>query len=185
MHAVAIQEGVVVEKRHFPLRNAKADIRIDLDVVDTAVATPDEALRHMAANLLEDLARQLRSGKAGKVTSTSTTANRALQLRSPEAGASPWEPFDLHMKEVKSVHGIIQAISELTLAGKPATPALLHDKAGYSLPTIYKVLDPETAVGKYAKPLILVTKEGKTRNIDLTSAGKLTASKVRAGSFPA
>jgi len=55
---------------------------------------------------------------------------------------------------------------------------------GLSAPTIGRLLRDGEPANDYLKQYVTVTPNGRTKALDLTPAGRLLASKIRAGSVP-
>lgn len=168
----------------FPLQAVQLKVAVSLDFGANEV--PPKARRRLAAQVLRDLAVSLdeeelvAANAPGHILQTEPT-------ELPDVGArrDGWvQPAGLDLRIVKSAHRIIQEVAEKGVSGRVVLAAELAGTVGLSAPTIGRLLrDGETA-NDYLKQYVIVNPNGRTKALDLTPAGRLLASKIRAGAVP-
>jgi hypothetical protein len=169
----------------FPLQGLvlKAAVSLDFGVVEV----PPKARRRLAAQALRDLAATLdeeelvAANAPGHVLQTEPAELPDLSTRH----ANGWvQPAGLDLRIVKSAHRIIQEVAEKGVSGRVVLASELVGSVGLSAPTIGRLLRDGEPANDYLKQFIVVNPSGRTKALDLTPAGRLLASKIRAGSVP-
>jgi hypothetical protein len=174
-----------LEEAHFPLQGYNVKLTISLDLGEADV--PPAARRRLAAWALRNLAEGLdeeelvASNAPGFTVQTEKPTPSELALRRPD-GWMPPEGLDLRI--VKSAHRIILEIAERGVRGGIVLASDLVDSSGLSAPTIGRLVREGEPANDYLKQYVMVTLHGRTKALDLTPAGRLLASKIRAGSIP-
>jgi hypothetical protein len=169
----------------FPLTSLHARIAIGLDFGTTEV--PPKARRRMAASLLREIANNLDEEEL--------VAASPSQFLTPEPPISipdvtprrhdTWiQPPGLDLRIVKSAHRIIAEVAERGVSGRVVLASELVGSSGLSAPTIGRLLRDGESANDYLKQFVTIVPTGRTKALDLTPAGRLLASKIRAGSVP-
>lgn len=169
----------------FPVLSYQAKVTMAIDCGNIEV--PLKARRHLAALMLKDLVdsldeEELISANApGFTVQTDTPSPSELALRRTDG----WmQPNGLDLRIIKSAHRMILEIAEKGVSGRIVLAAELVESIGLSPPTISKLLREGEPANDYLKQYVMVTASGRTKALDLTPAGRLLASKIRAGSVP-
>lgn len=176
----------ILGEASFPMRGYHLKIGVSLDTADVEIPAP--ARRRMAADILRDLANSLDeeeltpANAPGFTVQTETPSASELALRRTDGWA---QPNGLDLRIIKSAHRMIQEIAERGVSGRVVLASELVGSIGLSPPTIGKLLRDGEPAGEYLRQYVLVTPNGRTKALDLTPAGRLLASKIRAGSVPA
>lgn len=170
---------------NFPLQGYHVKMTISLDVGQVEV--PPKARRHLAAWVLQELAESLdeeelvAANAPGYTVQTETPSASELALRRTDG----WiQPDGLDLRIVKSAHRIILEVAERGVSGRVVLASELVGASGLSAPTIGRLLREGEPANDYLKQYVMVTPNGRTKALDLTPAGRLLASKIRAGSIP-
>ena len=169
----------------FPLAGMQARLAISLDF--GAADVPPKARRRIAAQVLRDLVNNLDEEEL--------VAANPSQFLTPDAPISvpdvtprrhdQWlQPNGLDLRIVKSAHRIIAEVAEKGVSGRVVLASELVGSIGLSAPTIGRLLRDGESANDYLKQFVTITPTGRTKALDLTPAGRLLASKIRAGSVP-
>jgi hypothetical protein len=169
----------------FPLSGVQARLAVSLDFGANDV--PPKARRRMAAQVLRDIAANLDEEEL--------VAANPSQFLTPDAPISvpdvtprrhdQWtQPSGLDLRIVKSAHRIIAEVAEKGVSGRVVLASELVGAIGLSAPTIGRLLRDGESANDYLKQFVTITPTGRTKALDLTPAGRLLASKIRAGSVP-
>jgi hypothetical protein len=170
---------------NFPLQGYQVKLTISLDLGTLEV--PPKARRRLAAQVLHNLAESLdeeelvAANAPGYVVQTETPSASELALRRTDGWV---QPAGLDLRIIKSAHRIIAEVAERGVSGRVVLAAELVGASGLSAPTIGRLLRDGEPANDYLKQYVLVTPSGRTKALDLTPAGRLLASKIRAGSVP-
>jgi hypothetical protein len=169
----------------FPLVGAQVKVAVSLDFA--AHEVPPKARRRIAAQILRDLASSLdeeelvAANAPGHILQTEPTDLPDVSNR-----ANGWvQPAGLDLRIVKSAHRIIQEVAEKGVSGRVVLASELVGTVGLSAPTIGRLLRDGEPANDYLKQYIIANASGRTKALDLTPAGRLLASKIRAGTVPA
>lgn len=132
--------------------------------------------------LLREVGRVLAGGPAPVQLHEATAHKEEDGNATARLVGQEWKPpKDLHGKQVKTIHRMVQSVEELTRRGQPAVPQDVSDHSGLSLPTVYNALRDDSPAVRYVRELFLVGQAGRTRVLDLTAQGRRVASLIRAG----
>ena len=171
---------------NFPLQGYQMKVSLSLDLGEVDV--PATARRRIAADILRELAdtldeEELQPANApGYTVQTETPSASELALRRTDG----WmQPPGLDLRIIKSAHRMIQEVAERGVSGRVVLASELVGSIGLSPPTIGKLLREGEPASDYLRQYVLITPSGRTKALDLTPAGRLLASKIRAGSVPA
>lgn len=174
---------------YFPLQGYQAKLSLGLDF--GLIDVPLKARRRIAAQLLRDLAANLDEDELVAQTNGSLepghrpdghlTADAQSALRRAEGWV---QPNGMDLRIIKSAHRVILEVAEKGVSGRVVLASELVGTVGLSAPTIGRLLREGEAANDYLKQYIIVTPTGRTKALDLTPAGRLLASKIRAGSLP-
>lgn len=170
---------------NFPLQGYQVKMTISLDT--GTVEVPPKARRHLAAWVLGELAESLdeeelvAANAPGFTVQTETPSASELALRRTDGWV---QPDGLDLRIVKSAHRIILEVAERGVSGRIVLASELVGASGLSAPTIGRLLRDGEPANDYLKQYVMVTPSGRTKALDLTPAGRLLASKIRAGSIP-
>jgi hypothetical protein len=171
---------------NFPLLGYQVKMTISLDTGEVEV--PPKARRHLAAWVLQELAESIdeeelvAANAPGFTVQTDTPSASELALRRTDG----WmQPDGLDLRIVKSAHRIILEVAERGVSGRVVLASELVGASGLSAPTIGRLLRDGEPANAYLGQYVMVTPNGRTKALDLTPAGRLLASKIRAGSIPA
>jgi hypothetical protein len=185
MYLFELDRKETLGEADFPLKGYNVKLTVSLDVGQVEV--PPKARRHLAAGVLRALAESLdeedlvAANAPGFTVQTEKPTASELALRRPDGWA---QPDGLDMRIVKSAHRIILEIAERSVSGRIVLASELVDASGLSAPTIGRLLRDAEPANDYLKKYVMVTPNGRTKALDLTPAGRLLASQIRAGSIP-
>lgn len=170
----------------FPVLGVQAKLAVSLDFGTLDV--PPRARRKMAAQALRDMIASLDEEELVAATPghfLTPDATPLLQAEQPIRRHDTWaQPSGLDLRIVKSAHRIIAEVAEKGVSGRVVLAAELVGSIGLSAPTIGRLLRDGEPANDYLKQYVTVTPNGRTKALDLTPAGRLLASKIRAGSVP-
>jgi hypothetical protein len=162
----------------FPLVAGQARITLSFDF---AVDVPPAAARRKALRWLRELVadavdEDLQPGSP-----------RPLSADEPRgAQHGNWiQPAGMDLRVLKSAHRLVLEVSRRGQSGKPVLAAELAKEAGLSAPTLGRLLREGEAAHDYLRQFVAITPNGRTKGLDLTPAGRLLASRIRAGTIPA
>lgn len=170
----------------FPVVGVQAKVAVSLDF--GGVDVPPRARRKLAAQALRDLIasldeEELVAATPGQFLTPDPTP--LLQPEQPIRRHDTWvQPSGLDLRIVKSAHRIIAEVAEKGVSGRVVLAAELVGSIGLSAPTIGRLLRDGEPANDYLKQYVTITPNGRTKALDLTPAGRLLASKIRAGSVP-
>ncbi|MES2154098.1 MAG: hypothetical protein V4510_03095 [bacterium] len=169
----------------FPVVGVQAKVAVSLDfgVLDV----PPKARRRLAAQALRDIIasldeEELVAATPGQFMTPEPTVT--LQQEAPRRHDTWVQPAGLDLRIVKSAHRIIAEVAEKGVSGRIVLAAELVGSIGLSAPTIGRLLRDGEPANDYLKQYVIITPNGRTKSLDLTPAGRLLASKIRAGSVP-
>ena len=185
MYLYELNRKEALGEANFPLQGYNVKLTVSLDVGQVEV--PPKARRHLAAWILRELAESLdeeelvAANAPGFTVQTETPSASELALRRTDG----WmQPDGLDLRIVKSAHRIILEVAERGVSGRVVLASELVGASGLSAPTIGRLLRDGEPANEYLKQYVMVTPNGRTKALDLTPAGRLLASKIRAGSIP-
>jgi hypothetical protein len=169
----------------FPLVGVQARLAVSLDF--GTVDVPPKARRRLAAQVLRDMIANLDEEEL--------VAANPGQFLPPDPSHvvvdivsrrhDQWlQPNGLDLRIVKSAHRIIAEVAEKGVSGRVVLASELVGSVGLSAPTIGRLLRDGESANDYLKQYVTITPTGRTKALDLTPAGRLLASKIRAGSVP-
>jgi len=170
----------------FPVAGVQAKIAVSLDF--GLVDVPPRARRRLAAQALRDMIasldeEELVAATPGQFLTPDPTP--MIQPEQPVRRHDVWvQPSGLDLRIVKSAHRIIAEVAEKGVSGRIVLAAELVGSIGLSAPTIGRLLRDGEPANDYLKQYVTITANGRTKALDLTPAGRLLASKIRAGSVP-
>ncbi len=169
----------------FPVVGVQAKVAVSLDF--GMVDVPPKARRRLAAQALRDMIASLDEEELVAATPGFLTPEptAALQQDQTPRRHDTWvQPSGLDLRIVKSAHRIIAEVAEKGVSGRIVLAAELVGSIGLSAPTIGRLLRDGEPANDYLKQYVIITPNGRTKAVDLTPAGRLLASKIRAGSVP-
>ncbi|MCA1818699.1 MAG: hypothetical protein ABR562_04590 [Thermoplasmatota archaeon] len=169
----------------FPVVGIQARLAVSVDF--GALDVPPKARRRLAAQALRDI--------LANMDEEELVAANPSQFLTPEPPVSipdvtprrhdQWlQPNGLDLRIVKSAHRIIAEVAEKGVSGRVVLASELVGSIGLSAPTIGRLLRDGESANDYLKQFVTITPTGRTKALDLTPAGRLLASKIRAGSVP-
>jgi hypothetical protein len=185
MYLYELSRKETLGEANFPLQGYTVKLTVSLDVGQVEV--PPKARRHLAAWVLRELAESLdeeelvAANAPGFTVQTETPSASELALRRTDGWV---QPDGLDLRIVKSAHRIILEVAERGVSGRVVLASELVGASGLSAPTIGRLLRDGEPANEYLKQYVMVTPNGRTKALDLTPAGRLLASKIRAGSIP-
>jgi hypothetical protein len=160
---------------------AKLAISVDFGLVDV----PPRARRRLAAQLLREMVTNLDEEELVAATASGAvipeTNGNSVEPRRHDNWA---QPNGLDLRIVKSAHRVISEVADRGVSGRAVLAAELVGAIGLSAPTIGRLLRDGEPAHDYLKQFVIVTPTGRTKALDLTPAGRLLASKIRAGTIP-
>jgi hypothetical protein len=169
----------------FPVLGVQAKLAVSLDF--GAVDVPPKARRRLAAQALRELVsnldeEELVAATPGQFLNPEPTSSVVLE---PARRHDSWvQPAGLDLRIVKSAHRIIAEVAEKGVSGRVVLASELVGSIGLSAPTIGRLLRDGEPANDYLKQYVIISPNGRTKALDLTPAGRLLASKIRAGSVP-
>lgn len=170
----------------FPVVGVQARIAISMDF--GTVEVPPKARRRLAAQLLRDMMANLDEEELVAANPsqflTPDPPLAAVTDVTPRRHDQWLQPSGLDLRIVKSAHRIIAEVAEKGVSGRVVLAAELVGAIGLSAPTIGRLLRDGEPANDYLKQFVTITPTGRTKALDLTPAGRLLASKIRAGSVP-
>jgi len=169
----------------FPVAGVQARVAISLDF--GTVDVPPKARRRLAAQALREMIESLDEEEL-----VAASPGQFLTPEPPVAVADvmprrhdQWvQPAGLDLRIIKSAHRIIAEVAEKGVTGRVVLASELVGSIGLSAPTIGRLLRDGEPANDYLKQFVTVHPTGRTKALDLTPAGRLLASKIRAGSVP-
>ncbi len=170
----------------FPLLGAQLKAAVSLDFGGHEV--PPKARRRLAAQVLRELAQSLdedelvAANAPGHILQTEPTELPDVSNRHTDGWV---QPAGLDLRIVKSAHRIVQEVAEKGVSGRIVLASELVGSIGLSAPTIGRLLREGEPANDYLRQYIIANASGRTKALDLTPAGRLLASKIRAGTVPA
>ena len=189
MHLFEVSRKEVPGEAHFPIQSysIKVSLGLDFGLMDV----PPKARRRIAAQLLKELAENLDEDELVGQTNGHADPNHrpdghlTADAQSALRRAEGWvQPSGLDLRIIKSAHRIILEIAEKGVSGRVVLASELVGAVGLSAPTVGRLLRDGEASNDYLRQYVMVTPTGRTKALDLTPAGRLLASKIRAGSVP-
>ncbi len=181
MRVFELNRKQVLGERAWPLKGLHARIDIELDLDGNV---PAKAARRMAMEMLREL---VENTDEDELTALSQPMHRTAAVPEGEGGGDDedWsKPDDLDLRVVKSAHRVVQEISKRGMSGRAVLAADLVGSIGLSAPTLGRLLRDGEPANRYLADYVIVTPHGRTKALDLTPAGRMLASKIRAGVVP-
>ncbi|MEA3189803.1 MAG: hypothetical protein QOD77_385 [Thermoplasmata archaeon] len=172
----------------FPVVGYQAKVAISVDF--GGVDVPPKARRRLAAAMLREMMEgldeeELVAASPAAALHAPEPTQSLIQAQEPIRRHDTWaQPNGLDLRIVKSAHRIIQEVAEKGVTGRVVLASELVGSIGLSAPTIGRLLREGEPANDYLKQFVMVTPTGRTKALDLTPAGRLLASKIRAGSVP-
>ncbi len=171
------------EAADHPLQGLQARLVLQLDLVGDV---PPAAARRIA---LREIRRLLSEADEDEfLTAAANDADLHSSTVAPGADGkarSGWvQPADLDLRVVKSAHRLVLEVAKRAESGRAVLASELIGAAGLSAPTIGRLLREGEPGNDYIRPFLRLTPQGRTKAIDLTSEGRILASKIRAGVVP-
>lgn len=182
-----------VNEADWPLRSYQAHLSIALDFGPHDV--PPAAQRRIALRLLRRLLeeteeRDLVLGEGSlRVPLTQPALAESLPPEAPlppepaEATAPEWDRPGLDLRIVKSAHKVVQEVERRGVGGRAVLASELTG-AGLSAPTLGRLLREGSTANTYLRRYVRIIPHGRTKALDLTPAGRVLASRIRAGAAP-
>jgi hypothetical protein len=177
MSVLELNRKESLDDADFPLRGFQLHVALRLDVGDTDV--PIAAQRRIASRLLGDIAAKLHEDDWKALHESGEPAEDR------PAGPARWEkPVELDLRIVKSAHRLVHEIAKRGERGRVVLASELVSETGLSAPTVGRLLREGDPAYEYLKRFVRVSPHGRTKAIDLTSEGRVLASRIRAGAAP-
>ncbi|HLF15965.1 MAG TPA: hypothetical protein VI796_00830 [Candidatus Thermoplasmatota archaeon] len=171
------------EVADYPLQGLQARLVLQ---VDLGGDVPPAAVRRIALRAIQRILAE-----ADEDEFLTAAANEADLLSSTPAGESNgasrngWiQPAGMDLRVVKSAHRLLLEVAKRAESGRAVLASELVGAAGLSAPTIGRLLRDGEPGADYLRTYVRVTPEGRTKALDLTTEGRMLASKVRAGVVP-
>lgn len=171
----------------FPLSSVHAKLTL---MLESKVDLPPAAAKKLA---LQQLRRLLEEADPEDLLSV---ANSEADLYSSSEDTSHdqvghvvhrngWiQPAGLDLRVVKSAHRMILEISRRGESGRQVLASDLVGAMGLSAPTIGRLLREGDPGNSYMSQYVRISPAGRTKALDLTSEGRMLASKIRAEAVP-
>lgn len=163
------------DEADYPVREYSAKLTFNMDLHTPDM--PDAAGKRMAHRMIQDVIAKLQEEDLKLLGEDGALANE-------DPNANWTKPDDVDMRVVKSAHRVISEVAHRSQNGRPVLAAELIQDGLISAPTMSRLMRSGEAAGQYMNPYIRVQPEGRTKAIDLTPAGKILASRIRAGIVP-
>jgi hypothetical protein len=162
----------------FPIVSGQAKFSITFEF---AVQVPKEAARRMAVRWLRELAAE---AEDEDFMALNPGVPELREEQRTQHGT--WmQPAGMDLRVLKSAHRLVLEISKRGVSGRPVLASDLSKDAGLSAPTLGRLLREGEPANDYLRQYVAVTPNGRTKGLDLTPAGRLLASRIRAGTVPA
>ncbi len=182
MRVFELNRKQVLGDAAWPLRGFHARIDIELDFDDVEI--PTKAERAMALRALADL---IEAASEEELTVLSQPMHKTAEVPEPEIKHehNAWsKPDDLDLRVVKSAHRVIMEVAKRGVSGRAVMASDLVGSIGLSAPTLGRLLRDGEAANGYLNRYVRVSPAGRTKALDLTTEGRMLASKIRAGVVP-
>lgn len=178
MPVYEITRKTTLPEAEFPATHLNLKVLLE---VDYGTNVPPSAGRAIALRLAREALANLRPDDI-------TAASVATRPEGPTDADrhGDWvQPADLDLRLVKSAHRMVMEVSQRGTTGKAVLASDLVGDGGLSAPTVGRLLRIGDPGHDYLRQYVLVTPAGRTKALDLTPAGRLLASRIRAKAVPA
>lgn len=163
----------------FPAAEMNLKVLLDLEF---HTSVPPSAARTMALRLLREA---LENAVPDDLTASAVVPHASPALAG-EAQHGDWvQPANLDLRVIKSAHRMVLEVAQRGPSGKAVLASDLVDGGSLSAPTVGRLLKEGEPVHDYVRQFVLISASGRTKALDLTPAGRLLASRIRAGTVPA
>jgi hypothetical protein len=163
----------------FPLLMGQLKVAIHFDF---ATEVPQPAARRMALRWLREVAAEAEDEDFLSLNPSADVEREAT----PASQHGTWvQPAGMDLRVLKSAHRLILEVSKRGESGKAVLASDLGKDSGLSAPTLGRLLREGEPANDYLRQFVAVSPSGRTKGLDLTPAGRLLASRIRAGTIPA
>ncbi|MHB8633837.1 MAG: hypothetical protein ACYDBQ_07735 [Thermoplasmatota archaeon] len=171
-------------ERDFPLKSLTAKVTLGVEMADLHVPLP--AARRMALQQIQKILAETDEDEFLALSAADITLHTPSEHPSTNGnGHSGWtKPADLDLRIVKSAHRIVLEVAKRGESGRAVMASELVGEMGLSAPTVGRLLRPGDPGHSYLNRFIRITPDGRTKSLDLTSEGRILASRIRAGVVP-
>lgn len=167
-------------ERDFPLKAITAKLTVAVEGADVTLPLP--AARRLALQHLRNILQETDEDEFLALSSADVTMHTQPEVVQSHNGWT--KPADLDLRIVKSAHRIVLEVAKRGESGRAVLASELVGEMGLSAPTVGRLLREGDPGNAYLGRFIRITPDGRTKSLDLTSEGRMLASRIRAGVVP-
>lgn len=169
-------------ERDFPLKGITAKVTLAVELAELNVPLP--ALRRMALQQIQRILAETDEDEFLALSAADVTLHSQPEPAHNGNGHGWTKPADLDLRIIKSAHRVVLEVAKKGESGRPVLASELVGEMGLSAPTVGRLLREGDPGNSYISRYVRIQPDGRTKSLDLTSEGRILASRIRAGVVP-